>query len=96
MLSQILGAKTTSRLYQSLVVEQGVAAWAGSSYSALALDETRFRLYVQGLPETDMSDVEAALERVVAGRSQQPEHRRRVRGSQGEHDLTGEVFACAR
>lgn len=65
VLSQILGAKTTSRLYQSLVVEQRLAAWAGSSYSPLALDQGRFRLYVQGLPETDMTDVEAALDAAV-------------------------------
>ncbi|MCZ6763756.1 MAG: pitrilysin family protein, partial [Alphaproteobacteria bacterium] len=38
VLSQILGGGTTSRLYRELVIEQGLAVAAGSSYSAGVLD----------------------------------------------------------
>ncbi len=61
LLDEILGGGSTSRLYRSLVVEQGVAAGAGSGYSAGALDLTAFRFYVSPRPGLELAEAEAAL-----------------------------------
>ncbi len=65
VLDEILGGGSTSRLYRGLVVEQGVAAGAGSSYSAGALDLTAFRFYVTPRPGTEMAEAEAALRAAI-------------------------------
>ncbi|MEE8172997.1 MAG: pitrilysin family protein [Alphaproteobacteria bacterium] len=64
--AEILGSKSTSRLYQALVVERPLAAWAGSSYQPLALDPSRFFVYADALPGVSIADVEAALDEVIA------------------------------
>ena len=64
--AEILGSKSTSRLYQGLVVERALAAWAGSSYQALALDASRFFVYADALPGVSIADVEVALDEVIA------------------------------
>jgi zinc protease len=64
--AEILGNKSTSRLYQALVVERGLAAWAGSSYQPMALDTSRFFIYAESLPGVAIADVEAAVDEVVA------------------------------
>ena len=46
LLSQILGGGETSRLYQSLVVEQGIATNGWSYYDEVALGKTTFKLMV--------------------------------------------------
>ena len=63
--AEILGNKSTSRLYQALVVKQGVAAWAGSSYQPMALDSSRFFIYAESLPGIAIADVEAAMDAVI-------------------------------
>ncbi len=60
--AQILGGGTTSRLYQSLVVEQKIAASAGAWYSGTAVDMGRFGLYSQPVPGGDVAKVEAAVD----------------------------------
>ena len=61
LLSQILGGGSTSRLYQSLVADQKVAASAGAWYRGTSLDETIFGVY--GAPNAggDLAKVEAAI-----------------------------------
>lgn len=61
VLDEILGDGATSRLYRSLVVEQGLAASAGSGYSPTAYDTATFRLYVSPRPGIEIERVEAAL-----------------------------------
>ncbi len=61
VLDQILGGGATSRLYRSLVVEQGLAASAGSGYSPTAYDLSSFDFYVSPRPGVDMDKLEAAL-----------------------------------
>ena len=64
--AEILGSNSTSRLYQGLVVERALAAWAGSSYRGLALDSSRFFVYADALPGVSIADVEVALDEVIA------------------------------
>jgi zinc protease len=65
VLVDILGRNSTSRLYQRLVVEQGLAAWAGASYHAMAVDQTSFQVYAAAMPNTSIVDVEAAVDAVL-------------------------------
>ena len=59
--SDIVGGGTTSRLYRSLVVDQGIAAAAGTWYSPNQLDFGRFGLNVSPRPGTSLATVEKAL-----------------------------------
>jgi zinc protease len=63
--AEILGGKSTSRLYQDLVVSRGLAAWAGASYQPMALDSARFYIYADALPGSDIAAVEAALDEQI-------------------------------
>lgn len=62
VLSQVLGGGSTSRLYQSLVVEQALAASAGSAYLDDAVSYGRFYLSVSPSPGVDIDVLEDALE----------------------------------
>ena len=66
VLAELLGGGATSRLYQALVVDRAIAPWAGASYWAGALDETRFSLHVAAFPGQRIGPVEAALDTVIA------------------------------
>jgi zinc protease len=61
VLSQILGGGSTSRLYRELVVDQGVAASAGSWYAPDTLDLATFGFYIVPRPGIDPDKAEAAL-----------------------------------
>ncbi len=61
VLAEIMGGGATSRLYRSLVVEQGVAASAGAWYSADGLDSGTFGISGSPRPGTEIDAVEAAL-----------------------------------
>ncbi|MCG8359849.1 MAG: insulinase family protein [Kiloniellales bacterium] len=61
VLDEILGGGTTSRLYRRLVVEQAVAAGAGSGYGAGSVDLTNYRFYVTPRPGIELDAAEAAL-----------------------------------
>ena len=69
VLEEILGGGTSSRLYSTLVVEQGIAASAGVGYSADSYDRGGFTFYVSPRPGRSLEDAEAALlaeiERVI-------------------------------
>ena len=62
VLAEVLGGGTTSRLYQSVVVDQKLASWAGTSYGASAIDQTRYYVYAAALPNVDVAALEAALD----------------------------------
>jgi zinc protease len=66
LLDEILGGGSTSRLYRSLVVEQGLAASAGSSYNAMNFDWSQFRFYAAPRPGQDLGAVEEALRAEIA------------------------------
>jgi zinc protease len=66
VLAHILGRGSNSRLYQTLVVEKGVAVNAGASYDGTALDNTRLSVYATPKPETTLPQLEQAIDAVLA------------------------------
>ncbi|MDX6751579.1 pitrilysin family protein [Geminicoccaceae bacterium 1502E] len=66
VLAEILGGGGTSRLYRSLVVEQGLAAGAGSYYRGSSLDATSFRVYASPRPGVEVERLEPALDAEIA------------------------------
>ncbi len=66
VLAQILGGGPTSRLYQSLVVEQKLAAYAGAWYSGDALDSGSFGVYGAPNPGQDVGAVEVSIDSALA------------------------------
>ncbi len=65
VLSEILGGGTVSRLYLSLVVEQGLAASAGSSYGGDSFDLSTFSFYGSPRPGTELAQTETALRKEI-------------------------------
>lgn len=61
VLNEIIGGGATSRLYRALVVEQGIAAQAGSWYSPQSWDQTTFGLYISPRPDIPIEEAEEAL-----------------------------------
>lgn len=66
VLSEVLGGGPTSRLYRSLVIDQGLAVSAGTGYSPSDLDYSVFVAVLAPTPGTDLEDAEAAFEEEVA------------------------------
>jgi zinc protease len=66
LLAHILGRGSNSRLYQALVVDKGIAVNAGASYDGTALDTTRMSIFGTPKPGTSLSDLEAAIDAVLA------------------------------
>ncbi len=62
VLEEIMGGGSTSRFYKSLVVDQKIASSAGLSYRANSYDDSGLWVYANPLPETDIEDLEAAIE----------------------------------
>jgi len=66
MLAQVLGGGATGRLYRALVVDQGLASDTGAWYQGLALDATRFGVYATPRPGVELTQLEDALDGVIA------------------------------
>jgi zinc protease len=66
VLAIVLGGGSTSRLYRSLVVEQGIAASAGAFYGGSALDTNRFGVYGLPRPGTSTEALEKAIDAEIA------------------------------
>ncbi len=66
LLTHILGRGANSRLYQTLVVDKGIAVNAGASYDGTALDDTRLAVYATPKPTTTLPQLEAAIDAVLA------------------------------
>jgi zinc protease len=67
VLNEVLGAGTTSRLYEALVLDRQIAVGAGSSYSPSNLDDSVFGLFVTPRPGVDIREIEAAVDDTIAG-----------------------------
>jgi zinc protease len=65
VLADILGGGATSRLYRALVVEQGVAAGAGSYYRGFSIDRERFWLSATPVAGGNVAAVEEATDKVI-------------------------------
>lgn len=66
VLAELFGTGGTSRLYRSLVVDQGLAAGAGAYYRGSSLDQTTFRIYASPRPGGDLDALEAAIDAEIA------------------------------
>ena len=62
VLAELLGGGSTTRLYRSLSVEQGIAASAGAWYAPGSLDLTTFGIWFSPRPGENMDAIEAAME----------------------------------
>ncbi|MET0599052.1 MAG: pitrilysin family protein [Mesorhizobium sp.] len=62
LLSEILGGGTQSRIYQELVVRQGIASSAGAAFQATAFDPTGFTIYGAPRGEAGLAQVEDAID----------------------------------
>ncbi|WP_293327173.1 pitrilysin family protein [Parvibaculum sp.] len=67
VLGQILGAGTTSRLYKTLVVDQGIAASAQSWYSGGRRDSGEFGFYAIPRGKAGFPEIEKSVDAVIAG-----------------------------
>ena len=65
LLSQILSG-STGRLYQALVVDQGIATSAGAFYSGGTMDQTQFGMWIAPARGADLVAMEAALDVEIA------------------------------
>ena len=66
ILTHILGRGSNSRLYQTLVVDKGIAVNAGASYDGTAVDATRMSVYGTPKPGVTLPQLEAAIDAVLA------------------------------
>jgi zinc protease len=62
VLAELFGSGGTSRLYRSLVVDQGLAAGAGAYYRGSSLDLTTFRVHATPRPGGDLATLERAID----------------------------------
>ena len=72
VLADVLGGTSTSRLYRSLVIEQGLAASAGAYYRGSSLDDATFQIYASPRPGVSLDEIEAAVEAELARLDEQP------------------------
>ncbi|MER8388628.1 insulinase family protein [Mesorhizobium sp. M0166] len=66
VLSEILGGGNRSRLYQELVVRQGIAAEAGAFFQGTMLDDTNFTVYGAPRGDAKLADIKAAVDAEIA------------------------------
>ena len=66
LLAEILGGGSRSRLYQQLVVKQGIAAEAGAFFQGTMLDATNFTVYGAPRGDAKLADIEAAVDAEIA------------------------------
>ena len=66
VLAQVIGRGSNSRLYQSLVIDKGIAVNAGASYDGMAVDPTRFSFSATAKPSTSLQQLEQAMDAVIA------------------------------
>lgn len=61
LLAEILGGGLRSRLYQELVVRQGIARSAGAYYNGTSFDDSAFGIYGSPRGSATLEEVEAAI-----------------------------------
>ncbi len=66
LLAEILGGGSRSRLYQALVVKEGVATGASARFQGASLDATKFAISVSPRGDAKLADLEAAAGAEVA------------------------------
>jgi zinc protease len=66
VLAHVLGTGSNSRLYRTLVAEQGIALNAGAYYSGTALDYGKFGVFASPKPGKTLHEVEIAIDAILA------------------------------
>ncbi|UVK49902.1 insulinase family protein (plasmid) [Mesorhizobium sp. AR02] len=66
LLAEILGGGSRSRLYQQLVVKQGIATEASAWFQGTMLDATNFTVYGAPRGDAKLADIEAAVDAEIA------------------------------
>ena len=67
VLAHVLGGGEGSRLYRTLVVDQGIALQAGAYYSGTALDYGAFGVYAAPKPGVKLHDLENGIDAILTG-----------------------------
>jgi zinc protease len=66
VLANVLGSGENCRLYQDLVIEQGLALNAGATYSGTAVDYAKFAVFGAPKPGISLHQLEAAIDGILA------------------------------
>src|SRR5580700_7771755 len=66
VLASVIGSGSNSRLYRTLVVDQGIALNAGASYASTALDYAKLGVYGVPKPGVTLRQVEDGIDAVLA------------------------------
>ena len=72
VLAQLMGGGSNSYLYRALVIDRQLAISAGAGYQGTALDPTQFSISVSPKPGVEFSQVEQAIDAVIAEVIQNP------------------------
>lgn len=101
LLSDILGSGPQSRIYRKLVVEQKIAAYAGSWYRGTDQDSGNFGFYAAPAGGKSIADVETGINAIIAevvanGVTQEELDRARKRSSAEEVYALDDTTALAR
>jgi zinc protease len=72
VLAQLMGSGANSYLYRALVIDKQLAISAGAGYQGTALDPTQFQISVSPKPGVEFSQIEQAIDAVIAELSQNP------------------------
>src|SRR4051812_17082683 len=72
VLAQLMGGGSNSYLYRALVVDRPLAVSAGAGYQGTSLDPTQFIISVSPKPGVEFSQVEQAIDGVIAAVIQNP------------------------
>lgn len=66
VLSEVLGGGMRSRIYQELIVKQGIASSAGAFYQGTSLDDTSFGFWGSPRGDSTLEQVEKAIDAELA------------------------------
>lgn len=66
ILSEVLGGGIRSRIYQELIVKQGIASSAGAYYQGTSLDDTSFGVWGSPRGDATLEQVETAIDAEIA------------------------------
>jgi zinc protease len=66
VLAQLMGNGSNSYLYRALVIDKSLAVSAGAGYQGTSLDATQFTISVAPKPGVEFTQVEQAVDRVIA------------------------------
>ena len=72
VLAQLMGSGANSYLYRALVIDRQLAVSAGAGYQGTSLDPTQFVISVSPKPGVEFSQIEQAIDGVIADVAQNP------------------------